>query len=60
MRSPANSAAVTASASDLTELCGVGNLTAGKIARIGHITRFRCPATFASLHRHRPRQGVLP
>ncbi len=43
------SAAVTACASTLTELRGIGDLTAGKIlARVGDITRFRSPAAFAS------------
>jgi len=43
------SAAVTACASTLTELRGIGDLSAGKIlARVGDITRFRSPAAFAS------------
>jgi transposase len=43
------SAAVTASASTLTKLRGIGDLTAGKIlARVGNITRFRSAAAFAS------------
>ena len=43
------SAAVTATGSTLTELRGVGDLTAGKIlARVGDITRFRSSAAFAS------------
>jgi transposase len=41
--------AVTASGTTLTELHGVGALTAGKIlGRVGAITRFRSPAAFAS------------
>ncbi|WP_413767600.1 IS110 family transposase [Rhodococcus pyridinivorans] len=41
--------AVTESGSSLTELCGIGNLTAGKIvARVGSIHRFRSAAAFAS------------
>ena len=43
------SAAVTATGSTLTELRGIGDLTAGKIlARVGDITRFRSSAAFAS------------
>jgi transposase len=43
------SAAVTASATTLTQLHGIGELTAGKIlARVGDITRFRSAAAFAS------------
>jgi transposase len=42
-------AAVSASNSTLTELCGIGDLTAGKIlARVGDITRFPSAAAFAS------------
>ena len=42
-------AAVAASNSTLTELCGIGDLTAGKIlARVGDITRFPSAAAFAS------------
>ncbi len=55
------SAAVTASASTLTELRG-RDLTAGKIlARVGDITRFRSLAAFASYTGtwHRPDRGVL-
>ena len=41
--------AVTASGTTLTELCGIGALTAGKIlGRVGTITRFRSAAAFAS------------
>jgi len=41
--------AVSASGTTLTELCGVGALTAAKIlARVGTITRFRSAAAFAS------------
>ena len=41
--------AVTASDTTLTELHGIGTLTAGKIlGRVGAITRFRSPAAFAS------------
>jgi transposase len=41
--------AVSASGTTLTELCGVGTLTAGKIlGRVGTITRFRSAAAFAS------------
>ncbi len=40
---------MTASNSTLTELLGIGDLTAGKVlARVGDITRFRSPAAFAS------------
>ena len=43
------SAAVTASATTLTGLRGIGDLTAGKIlARVGNIHRFRSEAAFAS------------
>ena len=42
-------AAVAASNTTLTELCGIGDLTAGKIlARVGDITRFPSAAAFAS------------
>ena len=42
-------AAVAASTNTLTELRGIGDLTAGKIlARVGDITRFRSAAAFAS------------
>lgn len=42
-------AAVTETGSTLTELCGIGNLVAGKIlARAGSIHRFRSAAAFAS------------
>ncbi|WP_249353581.1 transposase [Rhodococcus sp. USK13] len=42
-------AAVVESGSSLTELCGIGTLTAGKIvARVGSIHRFRSAAAFAS------------
>jgi transposase len=42
-------AAVAAGNSTLTELCGIGDLTAGKIlARVGDITRFPSAAAFAS------------
>lgn len=42
-------AAVIASGTTLTELCGIGTLTAGKIlARVGAIHRFRSAAAFAS------------
>jgi transposase len=42
-------AAVTASGTTLTQLHGVGALTAGKIlGRVGNITRFRSAAAFAS------------
>jgi transposase len=41
--------AVAASNSSLTELCGIRDLTAGKIlARVGDITRFPSAAAFAS------------
>lgn len=41
--------AVTDSGSTLTELCGIGTLTAGKIlARVGSVSRFRSAAAFAS------------
>ncbi|GAA4491274.1 hypothetical protein GCM10023094_55540 [Rhodococcus olei] len=41
--------AVAESGSSLTELCGIGTLTAGKIlARVGSIHRFRSAAAFAS------------
>ena len=41
--------AVTASGTTLTELCGIGALTAGKIlGRVGTITRFRSAAAFAT------------
>lgn len=41
--------AVSASASTLTELRGIGDLTAGKIlARVGDVQRFRSAAAFAS------------
>lgn len=41
--------AVTASGTTLTQLRGIGALTAGKIiGRVGDITRFRSPAAFAS------------
>jgi transposase len=41
--------AVTASGTALTELCGIGALTAGKIlGRVGTIDRFRSAAAFAS------------
>ncbi len=41
--------AVQASGSTLTQLCGIGNLVAGKIlARVGSIHRFRSAAAFAS------------
>jgi transposase len=41
--------AVTASGTTLTELCGIGALTAGKIlGRVGTIDRFRSAAAFAS------------
>ena len=41
--------AVTASGTTLTQLRGIGDLTAGKIiGRVGDITRFRSPAAFAS------------
>jgi transposase len=40
---------VTASATTLTELRGIGDLTAGKIlARVGDVNRFRSAAAFAS------------
>jgi transposase len=43
------SAAVAASATSLTQLRGIGELTAGKIlARVGDISRFRSAAAFAS------------
>ena len=43
------SAAVAASSSNLTQLRGIGELTAGKIlARVGDITRFHSEAAFAS------------
>jgi transposase len=43
------SAAVAASATSLTQLRGIGDLTAGKIlARVGDISRFRSAAAFAS------------
>jgi transposase len=43
------SAAVAASATTLTTLRGIGDLTAGKIlARVGDISRFRSAAAFAS------------
>jgi transposase len=43
------SAAVAASATSLTQLRGIGDLTAGKIlARVGDINRFRSAAAFAS------------
>ncbi|MFD6060204.1 transposase [Rhodococcus wratislaviensis] len=42
-------AAVVGSGSSLTELCGIGTLTAGKIlARVGSIHRFRSAAAFTS------------
>ncbi|ORW04791.1 transposase [Mycobacterium kubicae] len=41
--------AVTATGTNLTQLAGIGALTAGKIlARVGDITRFRSAAAFAS------------
>jgi transposase len=41
--------AVTASGTALTELCGIGALTTGKIlGRVGTIDRFRSAAAFAS------------
>jgi transposase len=41
--------AVNASGTTLTELCGIGTLTAGKIlGRVGTITRFRSAAAFAT------------
>ncbi|MCX5042693.1 transposase [Aldersonia sp. NBC_00410] len=41
--------AVAESGSSLTQLCGIGTLTAGKIlARVGSIHRFRSAAAFAS------------
>jgi transposase len=41
--------AVSASGTTLTELCGIGALTAGKIlGRVGTINRFRSAAAFAS------------
>lgn len=41
--------AVSASETTLTKLCGIGDVTAGKIlARVGTITRFRSAAAFAS------------
>ena len=41
--------AVAASGTTLTQLRGIGDLTAGKIlGRVGDITRFRSPAAFAS------------
>ena len=41
--------AVTASGTTLTELCGIGALTAGKIlGRVGTIDRFRSAAAFAT------------
>jgi len=41
--------AVSASGTTLTELCGIGELTAGKIlGRVGTISRFRSAAAFAS------------
>ena len=41
--------AVTAAGTTLTELCGIGALTAGKIlGRVGTIDRFRSAAAFAS------------
>jgi transposase len=41
--------AVSASGTTLTELCGIGDLTAGKIlGRVGTISRFRSAAAFAS------------
>jgi transposase len=41
--------AVSASGTTLTELCGIGTLTAGKIlSRVGTITRFRSAAAFAA------------
>src|SRR5277367_5455830 len=41
--------AVTASGTTLTELCGIGDLTAGKIlGRVGTIDRFRSAAAFAT------------
>ena len=52
--------AVTDSGTTLTELCGIGALTAGKIlGRVGTIDRFRSAAAFAYLHRHRPDRGVF-
>ena len=53
------SAAVTATGSTLTELRGVGDLTAGKIlARVGDITRFRSCGVRV-LHRPRSHRGLL-
>jgi transposase len=42
-------AAVTASGTSLTQLCGIGSVSAGKIlSRVGDIGRFRSAAAFAS------------
>jgi transposase len=42
-------AAVTESGTTLTDLCGIGSLTAGKIlGRVGTIDRFRSAAAFAT------------
>ena len=48
-------AALAESGTSLTELCGIGTLTAGKIlARVGSIHRFRSAAAFASYTRTDP------
>lgn len=48
-------AAVSASGTTLTQLHGIGTLTAGKIlGRVGAITRFPIRCGVRQLHRHRP------
>jgi hypothetical protein len=52
--------AVTASCTTLTDVYGVGALTAAKIlAHVGAVGRFRSAAAFRQLHRHRAGRGVL-
>ena len=54
-------AAVTDSGATLTDLCGVGALTAGKIlGRVGTIDRFRSAAAFATYTGAPPQSTSLP
>jgi len=53
-------ATLSASGSTLTQLCGIGTLTAAKIlARVGSVQRFRSAAAFASYTGTAPLEKVL-